>query len=174
MRDRLEPILRLVCLVLAGVILLQVASRAARRDPLAGVRVPKIPPLDLAANPPASQTSSTNNPSGRSPVAAQTNLPPVVQGRVSRINDSEILGPVPRPPVITAALLGIAGKDAFVRTPTGQTRLLAVGEEFGGVKLLQIGTNRVLIEEDGHKKELTMFSGFGSEPLLPKGKEHPQ
>jgi hypothetical protein len=36
------------------------------------------------------------------------------------------------------------------------------------VKILRIGTNRVLVEHEGQKKELTLFSGFGSETLLPK------
>ena len=71
------------------------------------------------------------------------------------------------------ALLGIAGKDAFIRTPNGQTGLLREGEELGGIKLLKIGTNRVLIEQDKQEKELTLFSGFGSDTLLPK-KEKPQ
>ena len=71
-------------------------------------------------------------------------------------------------------LLGIAGNSAFLRAPSGQTGLLREGEELGGVKLLRIGTNRVLIEHEGQKKELVIFSGFGSETLLPKAKENPQ
>jgi hypothetical protein len=45
---------------------------------------------------------------------------------------------------------------------------LREGEETNGVKLIRIGTNRVLIEHEGQQKELTLFSGFGSESLLPK------
>jgi hypothetical protein len=96
-------------------------------------------------------------------------LPPAIQARVERITQSEILGPVMRP--LPMALLGIAGKDAFIRAPNGQTGLLREGEELGGVKLIQIGTNRVLIELEGQTKELSVFSGFGSETLLPKEKE---
>ena len=70
------------------------------------------------------------------------------------------------------ALLGIAGQHAFLRAPSGQTGLLKEGEELGGVKLLRIGTNRVLIEHEGQQKELSVFSGFGSETLLPKQKEN--
>ena len=58
--------------------------------------------------------------------------------------------------------------------PNGQTGMVREGGELGGVKLLQIGTNRVLVEVDGQKKELVIFSGFGSETLLPTGKDHPQ
>ena len=97
---------------------------------------------------------------------------PVIQARIDRIIESEILGPVPRP--IPMGLLGIAGKFAFLRAPSGQTDLMIEGGEMGGIKLLRIGTNRVLVEHEGQQKELTIFSGFGSESLLPKGKDNPQ
>jgi hypothetical protein len=93
-------------------------------------------------------------------------LPPAIQARVDRIVESEILGPFIRPQ--PAALMGIAGDFAFVRAPTGQTGLVKEGDDLGGLKLLRIGTNRVLIEEQGQKKELTIFSGYGGESLLPK------
>ncbi len=72
------------------------------------------------------------------------------------------------------ALLGIAGKDVFLRAPNGQTGLLREGEELGGVKLVRIGTNRVVVEHEQQQKELMVFSGFGSDTLLPKGKTNPQ
>ena len=97
-------------------------------------------------------------------------LPPQTQARVDRITQSEILGPVVRP--LPMALLGIAGQHAFLRAPNGQTGLIREGEELGGLKLLQLGTNRVLIEHEGQKKELDVFSGFGSESLLPQGKQN--
>ncbi len=99
-------------------------------------------------------------------------LPPTDQARVDRIVQSEIFGVIPKPPPM--ALLGIAGKDAFLRGPNGQTGLVKEGGEMGGLKLIRIGTNRVLVEHEGQTKELTVFSGFGSETLLPKGKETPQ
>ncbi len=68
-------------------------------------------------------------------------------------------------------LLGIAGKDALLRTASGQTGWVREGKELGGVKILQIGTNRVLVEVEGQNQELMIFSGFGSESLIPKGKE---
>jgi len=49
--------------------------------------------------------------------------------------------------------------------------LLREGEETGGVRLIRIGTNRVLVEHENQKKELTLFSGLGSTTLLPKEKE---
>jgi len=96
-------------------------------------------------------------------------LPPEIQARVARISDSEILGPVMRP--MPMALLGIAGNVAFLRSPSGQTGLVKEGDNLGEIKLLRIGTNRVLIEQDGQPKELMIFSGFGGESLLPKTTE---
>ena len=89
-----------------------------------------------------------------------------MKARVDRIVESEILGPVMHP--LPMALLGIAGHSAFIRTPNGQSMLLREGGESDGIKLLRLGTNRVLIEQAGEKKELIIFSGFGSESLLPK------
>lgn len=99
-------------------------------------------------------------------------LPPAIQSRVERIAESELLGPVIRP--LPMALLGIAGDVAFLRAPNGQTGLPKEGDELGGIKLLRIGTNRVLIEHEGQQKELLMFSGYGGESLLPKSKDNPQ
>jgi hypothetical protein len=106
------------------------------------------------------------------PGAAMPALPPAIQTRVDKITQSEILGPVVRPQPM--ALQAIGGRDALLRSPMGQTGWLREGEELGGVKLLRIGTNRVLIEHEGQKKELMIFSGFGSETLLPKGNQSPQ
>lgn len=96
-------------------------------------------------------------------------LPPIIQARIDRIAQSELLAPFMRP--MPMALLGIAGKDAFLRTPSGQTGLVKEGDKLGEIKLLRIGINRVLVEQEGEKKELTIFSGYGSESLLPKQKE---
>jgi hypothetical protein len=95
---------------------------------------------------------------------ARVVLPLAVQARLDRITQSEILGPVMRP--LPMGLLGIAGEDAFLRAPNGQAGLMRVGDELGGIRLLQIGTNRVLIEHENQKKELTLYSGFGGESLL--------
>jgi len=92
-------------------------------------------------------------------------LPPAIQARVDRIAQSEILAPFIRP--LPMALLGIAGDRAFLRAANGQTGVITQGGEVGGIKLLRIGTNRVLIEQDGQQKELTIFSGYGGESLLP-------
>lgn len=93
-------------------------------------------------------------------------IPPLIQARIDKITQSELLAPVFHPPPM--ALLGIAGKDAFLRTPYGQMSLLREGGEADGLKLLRIGTNRVLVELAGEKKELIIFEGLGGESLLPK------
>jgi len=93
-------------------------------------------------------------------------LPPEIWARVDRIVDSEILGPVMRP--LPMALLGIAGNVAFLRASNGQTGLVKEGDDLGGLKLLRIGVNRVLVEEEGKKQELMIYSGMGGESLLPK------
>jgi hypothetical protein len=91
-------------------------------------------------------------------------LPAAVKTRIGRVTDSEILGPVIRPQPM--ALLGIAGTVAFLRSDSGQTGLVKLGDSLDDLKLLQIGINRVLIEQNGQKKELTIFSGYGGESLL--------
>ena len=96
-------------------------------------------------------------------------LAPPIVARVDKITDSEVLGPVMRP--LPMALLGIAGDVAFLRSPSGQTGLVKEGDSLGEIKLLRIGTNRVLVEQDGQKTELTIFSGYGGESLMPKQKE---
>lgn len=101
---------------------------------------------------------------GPLPMRPPRPLPPVSQARIDRITSSEMLAPVFRPPPM--ALLGIAGHHAFIRTPSGQSALLREGGESDGIKLLRLGTNRVLIEQAGEKKELIIFDGFGSPSLL--------
>lgn len=91
-------------------------------------------------------------------------LAPEIQARIDRITESEILGPQMHP--MPMALLGIAGGDAFLRAPSGQTGMIKPGESLGEIKLLRIGINRVLIEQDGQQKELTIFSGMGGETLI--------
>jgi hypothetical protein len=96
-------------------------------------------------------------------------LSPEIKARVDRIYESEIFGMVMRPQPM--ALQGIAGNSAFLRSPSGQTGLVKEGDSLGEIKLLKIGINRVLVEQDGKKSELTIFEGYGSESLMPKDKE---
>ena len=97
-------------------------------------------------------------PGGQSP------LPPDIQARVDKIVNSEIFALVMHP--MPMALMGIAGDTDFLRTESGQTGLVKVGDSLGDVKLVTIGINRVLVEQGGQKKELTIFDGYGSDSLL--------
>ena len=65
------------------------------------------------------------------------------------------------------ALIGIAEQEAFIQATNGQTGPVKVGGEIGGIKLLRIGVNRVLVELGGEKSELTLFGGIGGESLMP-------
>ena len=169
MLKRAEPILKLLCLLLGGLAIYFAARIVRPKDSLANL---KVPVLQIAeAGPRSAPTSKpTNAPPGHpgrpGRMAGGVEVPPAIQERVDRITQSEILGPVIRP--LPMALLGIGGKDAIIRGPTGQTSLLREGEEAGGIKVLKIGTNRVLIEHEGKKKELMIFSGFGSQTLVEK------
>ena len=129
---------------------------------------PGMPPRGMAGMPPG---AFPGMPPGGFPGMAKPGppLPPEVQARIDRVIESEILAPVMRP--MPMALLGIAGKDVFLRAPNGQTGLIKEGEELGGVKLVRIGVNRVLVEQQGEQKELTIFAGLGSESLVSTKKE---
>jgi hypothetical protein len=195
MFDRLTPILKGACLLLLLLLLYQVSRVALRKDPLADLNISALASQTSAGPafvvPASAGSKQTTNSARVSPLSApgrgaggevshalprettkQPDFPAAIQARVDRINQSEIFGAVPRP--MPMALLGIAGKDVFLRAPNGQTGLIRQGEELGGVKLLRIGVNRVLVEQDGQEKELMLFSGFGGEPLLPKGDRSPR
>jgi hypothetical protein len=98
-------------------------------------------------------------------------LPPEVQTRVDRIIDSELFGAVTKP--MPMALIGLADQEAYIRATNGQTDRIKLGGEMGGIKLLRIGFNRALVEQDGEKKELTIFGGVGGESLMPKPTNEP-
>jgi hypothetical protein len=247
MRERVEPILKIACVILAALVLYEIAGIFLRINPLHGVVVPALPALASGTNNPAGGGRGTN-PAAPPVIIAGTNsiahealaktetnvvphlqtnfapaimtvtnstnilaattaagtnishqpkpampganfipppgmvggnfnpfappgkhtddLPTVVQARISRIVGSEILGPVMHP--LPMALLGIAGDVAFLRSDSGQTGLVKEGDSLGELKLVKIGVNRVLVEQNGQKSELMIFSGYGGESLLPK------
>lgn len=185
MRDRVPWMLKAACLLL-GVLLIQQWVGAARRArPIASLRVPDLPRWVEE-----SAVSSTNNPVGPTPPVVMGpgpmgGMPPgmvrggkpgpalnsAAQRRVDRLVQSGLLGPVMRPPPM--ALMGIAGPHVILRAPNGQTGLIQEGDELGGVRLLRIGTNRVLVLENGQEKELTIFGGLGGESLLPRKETTP-
>ena len=177
MLERLQPILRIVCLLLAGLVIYQLSQIVAKKNPLENLGLTAtfaaLSNADAAAaNPGTNTVRGTNAVPSRESAKRQTDVPAATQTRIDRITQSEILGPIVRP--LPMALIGIAGRDVLLRTATGQTGLLREGEELGGVKLLRIGTNRVLVEHEQQQKELTVFSGVGGETLLPKGEKKTQ
>jgi len=149
------------------------ATNAATTTPPFGPPPPTADPNPPGGGPPPVLAATAPGPFPRMPGPANTPaLPPEVQARIDRITESEVLAPANRPPPM--ALLGIAGADVFLRTATGQTGLVKQGDDLGGVKILKIGVNRVLVEERGEKKELTIFEGLGGESLLPKPSDNPK
>jgi hypothetical protein len=151
MFERYLPYAKLACLLLGALVVYQLFKFATAPDPLAS------PGMLVEAD-----FSTVGRDADR---GSGTDLPPAVRERVEQITASGILGPVPQPPPM--ALLGIGGGDVLLRTPNGQTGLLREGEALGGVKLLRIGINRVLVEYEGELQELLMFSGLGGETLMP-------
>jgi hypothetical protein len=176
MRERYAPVLRIVCIALAAVVCGQLVRVAKAKNPLSDLKLSALNFTNVASTTATNETvqKPTNSPPrvSRSAASPRSDLPPAVQARVDRIVQSEVLGAVVRP--LPMALLGIAGKDAFIRGADGQTGLVREGEEFGTLKVLRIGTNRVLVEHEGQKKELILFSGFGGETLLPKEEKQPK
>lgn len=183
MLERYNPILRLLCLALIGLVLYQASKMTLRRDVIArsSFETPVIAKkVDVKPVDEGKSAKSTNTPAGGAaknpsvpgmprgggPGGGGSPLPSEIQASIDKIKTSGLLGPDVKPPPM--ALLGIAGKDVFLRAPNGQTGLIREGEELGGVKLIKIGTNRVLVEENKQQKELTIFSGFGSETLMQK------
>lgn len=191
MLERAGPWLKWVAAALAAVLVIQVAGAMGRLHPLKRNSVPEPPTWSPAQSPPAPTGAAGGGgpgpggppgapsmpvPGGMPPGAMKGRggrpvvaLSPEVEGRIARVIDSEVLAPVMRPPPM--ALLGIAGPDVFLRAPNGQVGLVRAGGELGGVRLLQVGTNRVLVQEGTETKELTIFNGIGGESLMPKAKE---
>lgn len=185
MPDRFQRLLRLGCLVLAAVFLLQLLVTARHGNPLRSATLPDLPtwsPPPPETNAPAAGPSA-GRPGPMPPPGMAMRMPPggpggprggrsttpplssTVQKRIDHIVQNQLLGPIIRPPPM--ALLGIAGPDVLLRGPQGQSGLLRVGEDLGGIHLVRIGTNRVLVRDNGELKELTLFDGMGGESLLP-------
>jgi hypothetical protein len=170
MFERSEVVFKILCAGAGVLVLWQVVRAVQRSDPLAGASIPALPSLPASTNTQAEAKGTNALPAMMNPgpfpgmPGQGPPLPPEVQGRLDRIIESEILAPVMRPQPV--ALLGIVGRDAFLQAPNGQSGSIKEGEELGGIKLLKLGINRALIEEAGEKKELTLFSGLGSESLM--------
>ena len=157
-KAKLTMVFKAVSLGLAALVGLQAYRLATEEDPLKD--------LDLGALAAGARGQAKD-------VLAETPQPaarPELPERQGGVATSGVLGPVPTAPP-PPALLGLAGKYAILRAPDGQTDLVAEGGQIGGVKLIQIGVNRVLIEHQGKVEELSIFSGLGGAPLAMPGKE---
>ena len=164
--------LKALCAFLGVLVLLQLAAIFHEADPLAGLEpLPADPPASAdvapaAIGPAATGPATAKKPGAASPIAEPPPLPDVYK----TIEASGVFGVPPQKSPAQPALIGIAGRHAIIQAPDGQVDLVPEGGELGGVKVLKIATNRVLIEHEGKKKELTIFSGMGSAPLLPEEK----
>ena len=175
MPERHPLILKTLCGLLAVLVAYQLSRLFRVHDPLEGVTLPDVaslsvepvaPPVDEGSSPGSSEGEGPGFSGGRPGGGRRgPQLPPDIQNQVNAIRQSEILGRLPRPQPLM--LLGIAGRHAFLQTPTGQAGLAAEGEEVGGVKVLRIGTNRVLVEVEGDSQELVLFPNLSGESLLP-------
>lgn len=168
MPERYLILVKGLCALFTLLIVLQAGKALVGSNPLDGVVMPN-PPLapekvvDEVKDPP---TPSPAPPGPRmpGPRAAPKEVSPTLQACLDQLDKSGVLGRVPKP--VPFVLFGFAGNAAFLRVPNGQSGLVAEGEEFGGVKVLRIGNNRVLLEHEGKQQELTLFSGLGSESLM--------
>ena len=157
MRERLLPLLRLICLCLLVVICVESYALFTRKGPLA----------DLGGD--AEAAPEAAKPAAAGPKEAGAAPVPLPE-KYKAIESSGIFGLAPQKKEAPPVLLGIAGDCALVAAPDGARGLVREGGEFHGVKVLRLDINRALIEYKGKVEELTMFSGLGSTPLLPREK----
>lgn len=161
MADRVIKGLQVAACVLCVLAILPLIQMMFRTLPLDGVE-----PIAL---PGASESSETGDDSKDAASAKRKGgkkpLPPEIAKRTSKLESSGIMGKTPKPPPM--ALVGIAEPFAFLRTPNGQTVKIKENETLQGVKVLRVGANRVLVEHEGQTSELSIFSGIGSESLMP-------
>ncbi len=130
---------------------------------------PAGPPADGETMPSTPASKKAAKPADVKKKKAEPSSPPFPP-ELEVIASSGILGKAPTKKPPPPALVGTLGKYALIRAPDGKEDLVADGGEFGGVKVIKIATNRVLIEHQGRQTELTIYGGMGSSSLLPKKK----
>lgn len=162
MRQHLELTLKIVCGLLVVLLVMRVNAELRPGASLGEVKVPNL--ADLAS--PEEKSDGGKSSPKRPSRSSKPKLPSHITARVDAVYESQILGTIKRP--MPMALLGIIGDNVDFRGPKGKSKLLSVGDELDGVKIIKIGINRVLVEEDGKQKELTLHSGYGSDSLMPK------
>ena len=180
MPERVTAIARIACLGLLVLVAYQVYGLVTERDPFeeepgwgAGATGTAAGTGTTAGTGTATGTGTGAAPGAPAATAAAPQPAVPLPERYQAIPGSGLLGPLPQPPP-PPALKGIAGKYAIIRAPSGQEDQVAEGGELGGVKVIRIDMNRVLIEYEGKEMELTIFSGLGSPPLAPPAKKESQ
>lgn len=165
MLERSVPYLKLVAALLGLLVLYQLVS-----IPMGGTPLPSTE-VDVIASDGGTESNEGNEEEdqGAGRGRGRGNVPPEVEERAQELISSEVFGEKPQPRPLM--LFGIAGDSVFLGTPSGQTGRVKEGEELGGVKVVRIGSNRVLVEHNGEEKELTIFKGLGGESLLSNKKE---
>ena len=85
LRERAGPVLKIVCLILAALVVYQLAGIFIRWNPFRGVTVPALPSLTASTNSPAGVAQGTNpaasaivNGTNRTQLPAETNAAPSV------------------------------------------------------------------------------------------------
>jgi hypothetical protein len=114
-----------------------------------------IHPIQLNASEPTPTKEPDKDKSGGNPPGRSNNpmddLPPEIEKRSAKIEESGILGGTPKPPPM--ALIGIAETYVFLQTPKGQTEKIKEGESLNDVKVLRVGSNRLLVRHEGQTSE---------------------
>ncbi len=111
---------------------------------------------------------------GKTKEAEKKRTLPELPKSLATIAASGILGKAPVKQKPPPALIGFVGDAAIIRSPGGREDLVRAGGEIDGVKVLEIGVNRVLIEYQNKKLELMVYAGQGGESLLPPKKAAPE
>lgn len=163
MLEKLTIAFKSLAIVLCILALLPLVQMIFRKLPLEDVQ-----PVTLSTSKETHSTDvqkSADNSKPGKPDSKTKPLPTEIAQRSKRLESSGIFGRTPKPPPM--ALIGIVDPYAILQTPDGQTGKVKEGETLRGVKVLRVGANRVLVEHDGNTSELSIFSGIGSETLMP-------
>ena len=139
---------------------------APPEEPPAAEKKPAAPPEEPSTAEKKPPTSPGQPPAAAKKPPAAASVPPLPEA-YKAIDGSGIFGRAQKKQG-ALLLLGIAGDYVFLQTPAGKQGAARIGEPFGGVKVLKMDVNRVLVEFQSKKQELTIFGGVGSSSLLPK------
>ncbi|MDC0325319.1 hypothetical protein OAM01_01015 [bacterium] len=164
MLERLAIGFKALAIVLCIVVMTPLVQMMFRKLPLNDVRLVTMVSSSKESKNGINESDSHSN--DNKPNSKKETLPPEIGQRSTKLEESGIFGRTPKPPPM--ALIGIAEPYAFLQTPDGQSGKVKQGETLRGVKVLRVGPNRVLVEHEGQTSELSIFSGIGSQSLMPE------